>query len=66
MTAAWQAFEEKSHSLLGLFLNAPLHCTKKAPISQGEIPLWKPQNYLTIRFKNNVIYRFTFRKSKRK
>ena len=36
MTAAWQAFEEKSHSLLGLFLNAPLHCTKKAPISQGE------------------------------
>jgi len=35
VTAAWQAFKKKSHSLLGLFLNAPFHCTKKAPISQG-------------------------------
>ncbi|MBS5979028.1 MAG: hypothetical protein KIB51_04730 [Dysgonomonas mossii] len=31
---------EKSRSLLGHFLNAPLHFTKNAPISQRGKPLW--------------------------
>ena len=37
------AFDQKPLSLLGLFLNAPLHFTKKAPIKPKETPFWKPQ-----------------------
>ena len=43
--------------------SAPLHYSKKAPISQGDTPLWKPQFCLTFLLKKNVLYCFTLRKS---